>query len=83
MRMIVGESLMISLVGAIVGILAAWILSCVLSQSPGTSLFVPRGLSRAALALGFAAAIIGWRCGILYPAFRAASIPPIEALRHE
>ncbi len=83
MRMIIGESLLISLVGAIGGISAAWILGRVLSQSPGTSLLVPHGLSHAALALGCVAAIVAGVAGSLYPAFRAASVPPIEALRYE
>ena len=83
MRMVVGESLLISVASAIVGISAAWILGRVLSQSPGTSLLIPHGLSRAALALGCVAAIVAGVAGSLYPAFRAASVPPIEALRYE
>ena len=83
MRMVVGESLLISVASAILGISAAWILGRVLSQSPGTSLLIPHGLSRAALALGCVAAIVAGVAGSLYPAFRAASVPPIEALRYE
>ena len=44
---------------------------------------MPRSLSGTALALGFAAAIMAGIAGSFYPAFRAASIPPVEALRHE
>jgi len=48
-----------------------------------TSLIVPPGLSGTAFILGFAAAIVAGVAGAFYPAFRAASVPPIEALRYE
>ena len=82
-RMILGESVVMSLIGAGIGSLAAWILVRALSHWPSTSLFVPTSLSGEALALGFSAAIVAGVAGSFYPAFRAASVPPIEALRYE
>ena len=82
-RMILGESFIVSAIGAVVGLLATLILVGVLSRAPGTSLLVPRQLSGAAVMIGISAAIVAGVVGSLYPALRAASIPPIEALRHE
>lgn len=82
-RMILGESFIISLVGAAAGSAAAWILMRALSRGSSTSLLVPHSLSGTAIALGFAAAIMAGVAGSLYPAFRAASVPPVDALRHE
>jgi putative ABC transport system permease protein len=83
MRMIVGESIVMSAAGAIVGLLVACLLGYVLSRLPGTSLIVPRTLSYGALVLGCAAALGAGIVGSLYPAFRAASLNPIDALRYE
>ncbi len=82
-RMVLGESVVISLVGAVLGSVAAWILIEMLSQWPRTSLLVPQYLSMPAVMLGFAAAIIAGVAGSFYPAFHAASVPPVESLRHE
>jgi putative ABC transport system permease protein len=83
MQMILGESLVISLLGATVGLFCAWMLIRALSHSANTSLLVPRAVSGTAVFLGVAAAVIAGAVGACYPAFRAASVPPIEALRYE
>ncbi len=83
MRMILGESVLISLFGAILGLSSAWLLTRSLSFWSMTRLIVPPGLSGTAFILGFAAAIVAGVAGAFYPAFRAASVPPIEALRYE
>lgn len=82
-RMILGESVVISLVAAVVGLAAAAVLIYVLSRWPATSLFVPKRLSAAAMGLGFVAAFLPGVAGAFYPAYRAADVPPIEALRYE
>ncbi len=82
-RMIVGESLVIGSLAGMAGLVAAWVLGRVLSQSPGAGLFVPRQLSACAAALGCGAAVVASIIGSLYPAFYAASVPPVEALRYE
>jgi putative ABC transport system permease protein len=83
MRMVLGESLIISLISATIGMAAAWALIQFLSRWPTTSLLVPPDLSVAAFTIGFAAVIVAGVAGTFYPAFHAASIPPTEALRHE
>src|SRR5262249_17259572 len=52
-RMILGESVVISVVAAVVGLVAAAVLITILSRWPATSLFVPRRLSLGAMGLGF------------------------------
>jgi len=83
LRMILGESAAISLVGAVVGSILAWGLVQILSNWSRTTLLVPATISAAALIPGFIVAIVAGIAGSVYPAIRAASIPPIESLRHE
>jgi ABC-type antimicrobial peptide transport system permease subunit len=54
-----------------------------LSRWPTTSLLVPTDLSITAFTIGFVAVIAAGVIGTFYPAFRAAGIPPTEALRYE
>lgn len=83
LRMILGESAAISLAGAIVGSTLSWVLIRVLSNWSRTTLLVPTTISTSALVPGFAVAIMAGVLGALYPAIRAASVPPIESLRYE
>ena len=73
------ESLVLSLLGGIIGILLGWGVSAL----AGNLLEVNTVIDPATVALsaGFAAAV-GLIFGI-YPAWRAASLRPIEALRYE
>ena len=82
-RMILGESFVISVIAAMVGLAASWILLRLLSYWSMTSLLVPPGLSAMAVAIGFVAAIVAGVAGAFYPALHASSIPPVEALRYE
>lgn len=82
-RMILGESFVISLIAAIAGLAASWLLLHLLSYWPRTSLLVPQGLSNTAMAMGFLAAIFAGVAGSFYPALHGSSITPVEALRHE
>ena len=54
-----------------------------LSHGSSTSLLVPSHLSSTALILGVATAVMAGIAGSCYPAFYAASVPPVEALRYE
>ncbi len=73
------ESLVLSLLGGTLGILLGWGISSI----AGAALNVPAvmELSTVMLSFGFAAAV-GLIFGI-YPAWRASSLRPIEALRYE
>jgi putative ABC transport system permease protein len=82
-RLILGESLVIGLAGALVGTAGAGLLLRVLAAWSFTRNFVQPALSPAAavaaVALMLAAALIG----SFYPAYRGATVAPTEALRFD
>lgn len=82
-RMILGESFVISLIAAALGLAASWLLLHLLSYWSRTSLLVPQGMSNTAVAIGLAAALVAGVAGSFYPALHASSITPADALRHE
>jgi putative ABC transport system permease protein len=78
------ESSLLSLIGGVIGILFGWLIAFTVGKiaaATGTN-FVPAvGLDAILLSTGFSA-LIGLFFGI-YPASRAASLEPVEALRYE
>jgi putative ABC transport system permease protein len=78
------ESSLLSLIGGIIGILLGWLISFAVGQiatASGTPFTPIVGYNAVALATLFSAAV-GLFFGI-YPANRAASLEPVEALRYE
>ena len=78
------ESLVLSLIGGIVGIILGWMISGVVGRfaaASGTPLNPSVGIDTILLATLFSMAV-GLFFGI-YPANRAASLEPVEALRYE
>jgi putative ABC transport system permease protein len=82
-RMIVGESLMISLAGAAVGALAAAALTWWLSTQPTASIFMEGSIAPVVYLKGFVLAVLVGLIGGFYPAVRASRLLPAEGLRHE
>ena len=73
------EAVMLTFLGGVMGVILDWILATLLSQFAGIATQI--SLQAVLLAFGLSAAI-----GIIfgyYPARRAASLNPIEALRYE
>ena len=78
------EASLLSLLGGLVGILLGWVISIVIERvavATGNAFSPSITLSSVLLATIFSAAI-GMFFGI-YPANRAASLQPVEALRYE
>ena len=78
------ESSLLSLIGGLIGIFLGWLIAAIVGQiaAANNTVFVPSiSLSAVLLATVFSTAI-GLFFGI-YPANRAATLQPVEALRSE
>jgi putative ABC transport system permease protein len=73
------EALVISLVGLVVGFIVALITGAVIQRAYGLSFEYGWGWALAACLIGLGGAALG----ALYPAIRAASLDPVEALAYE
>jgi putative ABC transport system permease protein len=73
------EALMLGVVGGVVGILASWAVGSAFAQA----LAWPISISARAVGVAMASSVTVGLVSGLYPAWRAASLDPIEALRHE
>ena len=79
LTMIVGESLVITIVSAIIGSIIGYLACVLLGPQMGISpLFTPKIFIQA-----FAIAIVVGIIGGIYPAVKAMKLPPTEALRYE
>jgi putative ABC transport system permease protein len=83
MRMILGESLMLCAVGAVVGAVGAVALVRWLSTWAAVSGFIDGRIPPLVVAQGFAIALLVGLLGGIYPAYRGAALCPTEAIRHE
>lgn len=82
-RMILSESLALSLAGAVVGVVSAATLVVVLSNTHRAGAFLTREIPAAVVARAMLMAVVLGMIGGLYPALRAAALRPTEALRHD
>lgn len=82
-RLILSESILLSLVGAAIGIAAAVLLIRALTWWPMVNGLVSGELSPTVILQGFVIALAVGLIGGAYPAYRGAHLLPTEALRHE
>src|SRR3977135_3639289 len=79
-RMLLGETFIITLMGTAAGILITFVIQAILKQTnPGLTILVSPAWIFSAVMLAF----IGGAPGAAYPALRAASYDPVVALAYE
>ena len=83
MRMILGESLVVGLLGGIIGFIFGWLM--LLASSDFTSFFgaTASNIRPAIIQQAFGTVVILGFVGGAYPAWRASRLQPVEALRYE
>jgi putative ABC transport system permease protein len=83
LALILGEALILGLLGALVGMILAFIGVHALLLDPTSQGFIDPNLPPSVLGIGLAMGLGLSLLGGLYPALRAASLDPTEALRHD
>ena len=83
LNLILGESVMLGLAGAVLGSVLAFLGVKALVQFPMTRSFINPNLPPTVLALGIVLGVGLSFFGGFYPALRASALDPTEALRHE
>jgi len=83
MQMIVGETLLLSFIGGIVGILLGIGLSELAAAAPGVGGLMQGSYSMDIMFRGMMTALLLGLVGGVYPAWVAANLQPVEALRYE
>jgi putative ABC transport system permease protein len=82
-KMILMESILLSLLGGVVGTAGAMILAKLLSRFPAAAGVIEGNLPPSVILEGFMIALGVGLLGAAYPAYRGAQLLPTEALRHE
>jgi putative ABC transport system permease protein len=82
-RMVLGESLLLSAAGTVLGTLGAVVLTHWLSTFSAVNGYIEGTIAPSVFLEGFLIALLVGLVGGLYPALRAAYLLPTEALRHE
>jgi len=82
-KMILMESVLLSLLGGAVGTAGAMILTKMLSRFPAAAGVIEGNLAPSVILEGFIIALGVGLLGAAYPAYRGAQLLPTEALRHE
>lgn len=82
-RMILLEAILLSLTGALLGIVGGILLTRLLARVPAVNGIIEGQIDLSVVAQGVVIALIVGILGALYPAWRGARLLPTEALRHE
>jgi len=83
LSIILGESFALSLVGGALGVILGIVLVKALGRIPAVASFLPGVLTPGLSIQALVAALVLGAVGGLYPAWRAAGLLPLEALRYE
>ncbi len=81
-KMVMIESCLLCLIGAVLGTALALLLTDLLSRLPTSSAIVSGNIAPLVIAQGFAIAFSIGLLGAIYPAYHAATLLPTEAIRH-
>lgn len=83
LRLILGESLALSLIGGVGGVLLGIFLAWLAGKAPGVGAFLEGAVEPGILVQGLLTALALGLVGGAYPAWTAANLQPVEALRYE
>ncbi|MES0361910.1 MAG: ABC transporter permease, partial [Anaerolineales bacterium] len=81
--MIISESLMVSILGGVLGVFFGWLVLMAFSNAAGFFGASVTNINAGILIQAFATVLILGLIGGLYPAWRASRLQPVEALRYE
>jgi putative ABC transport system permease protein len=82
-RMILMESILLSIGGGVIGTVSAVLLIRFLSSTPSVSGLISGNIPWTVMGQGFLIALLVGLIGAAYPAYRGAQLLPTEAIRHE
>ncbi len=83
MKMVLIESVLLSLAAAGLGTIGAVIITYALTQFPMVNGFIESGIAPVVILQGFCFTLLIGLLGAAYPAIRAALLLPTEAIRHD